>query len=689
MISKIKEHHKEKTAYVYLRQSTMGQVLHHQESTERQYALKDRALACGWTTERIRVLDGDLGISGTQMANREDFKLLVADVSLNKVGAIFALEASRLSRSSTDWNRLFELCSLTDTLILDEDGCYDPADFNDQLLLGLKGIMSQAELHFMRARLQGGKLNKAKKGKLRFPLPVGLCHDEEGNIVLDPDEEVRKVISMLFATFKETGSAYGVMQKFGHLNLKFPKRAYGGVWKGKLIWGRLAYRRVLTILKNPSYAGAYVYGRYRCKKIISTNGTISTKIESVPISSWQVLIKDHHEGYINWEEYLHNAIVLQQNQTNGVETMLSSAAREGLALLQGVLICGICGRRLTVRYQGNGGLYPIYECNWRKREGLTGKSCMTFRCDIVDKAVAARILEVIKPDQIEIAMAALDELEHRNRAVDNQWRMRVERAEYEAQLAQRRYEEVDPSNRLVAATLEKRWNDTLVNLEQIKQQHHEFRKKEHLELTSEQRKKVIDLAHDLPRLWKEPTTQTKDRKRMIRLLIKDITVEKVHEPKKLILHVRWQGGAVEDIHCELPLRISDRIRYKEDFLKKIKGLAKSSTDDQIAEILNQEGLMSAKGKTFTPSMVTWMRYKHRIPSPYLKRSNELTVKKIADKFGVSRNVVYYWIERGFLQARKIRKGYPFWITLDPRKEKELRERIKNSYKLNQKAAGYS
>ncbi|MCK5570703.1 MAG: recombinase family protein, partial [Spirochaetes bacterium] len=424
------------------------------------------------------------------------------------------------------------------------------------------------------------------------------------------------VISMLFATFKETGSAYGVMQKFGHLNLKFPKRAYGGVWKGKLIWGRLTYSRVLTILKNPSYAGAYVYGRYRCRKIISTNGTISTKIESVPISSWQVLIKDHHEGYINWEEYLHNAIVLQQNQTNGVETMLSSAAREGLALLQGVLICGICGRRMTVRYQGNGGLYPIYECNWRKREGLTGKSCMTFRCDIVDKAVAARILEVIKPDQIEIAMAALDELERRNKAVDNQWRMRVERTQYEAQLAQRRYEEVDPSNRLVAATLEKRWNDTLVNLEQIKQQHHAFRKKEHLELTPEQSKKVFDLAHDLPRLWKEPTTQTKDRKRMIRLLIKDITVEKVHEPKKLILHVCWQGGAVEDIHCELPLRISDRIRYKEDFLKRIKGLAKSSTDDQIAEILNREGLMSAKGKTFTPSMVTWVRYKHGIPSPH-------------------------------------------------------------------------
>jgi DNA invertase Pin-like site-specific DNA recombinase len=234
MITKIKEYHKEKMAYVYLRQSTMGQVLHHQESTERQYALKDRALAYGWTGNKIRLLDGDLGISGTQGSNREDFKTLVADVSLNKVGAIFALEASRLSRSSSDWNRLFELCSLTDTLIIDEDGCYDPSQFNDQLLLGLKGMMSQAELHFIRARLQGGKLNKAKKGKLCFPLPVGFCHDEEGNIVLDPDEEVRSVIRLIFEPLKETGSAYAVKQTFGRRNLKFPKRAYGGVWKGKL-----------------------------------------------------------------------------------------------------------------------------------------------------------------------------------------------------------------------------------------------------------------------------------------------------------------------------------------------------------------------------------------------------------------------------------------------------------------------
>jgi len=681
MSSKIKEYHKEKMAYVYLRQSTMGQVLHHQESTERQYALKDRALVYGWTGDKIRILDGDLGISGAQSSNREDFKTLVADVSLNKVGAIFALEASRLSRSSADWNRLFELCSLTDTLIIDEDGCYDPGQFNDQLLLGLKGMMSQAELHFIRARLQGGKLNKAKKGKLRFPLPVGFCYDEEGTIVLDPDEQVRSVIRLVFETFKETGSAYAVNQSFGRRNLKFPKRAYGGVWKGKLIWGRLTYMRVLCILKNPSYAGTYVYGRYRSKKIISTGGCISSKIEPAPISEWQVIIHGHHEGYISWEDYTRNLTLLQQNQTNGVETMLSSAAREGLALLQGVLICGICGRRMTVRYKGNGGLYPSYECNWRKREGLTGNSCLTFRSDIVDEAVTQRIFEVLKPEQIEIALKAMEELERRNNAVDNQWRLRVQRAEYEAQLAQRRYEEVDPANRLVAATLEKRWNEALVNLEQVKQQHREFRRKEQLEFTAEQKKKIFALARDLPRLWKEPTTCSKDRKRMVRLLIKDITVEKILSPKQLILHIRWQGGATEDIHCDIPPRIQDRIRYPKEFVNRIRKLAGDRTDSQIAAVLNQKGLKSSKGKSFTPPMISGIRYKYGIPSPQLKRPTELTVKEVAQKFGISRGVVYYWIQNGYLEARRIQDGYPYWITLSSEMEKELRDRINVSDKL--------
>jgi len=555
MISKIQNHHREKPAYIYLRQSTMGQVRHHQESTERQYALKERALELGWTQGMIRVIDSDLGISGTQMGNREGFKTLVAEVSLKQVGAVFALEASRLSRSNTDWHRLIELCSITDTLIIDEDGCYNPVDFNDQLLLGLNATMSQAELHFLRARLLGGKINKAKKGSLRSPLPVGFCYDEEDNIVLDPDEEVRGAVELVFSTFRQTGSAYGVVHTFARSTIKFPKRSYGGIWDGRLIWGQLTHGRVLGILKNPSYAGVYVYGRYKYVKTILSDGNIINKVQRMPMDSWQVVIKNHHKAYISWDEFLDNQAILLQNQTNGEETLLSGSAREGLALLQGLLLCGHCGHKIRVRYKGNGGVYPTYECNWRKREGLSRTACLSVRCDNLDHAVSQRILEVLKPDQFAIALKALQEIEQKDRAADNQWKLKLQRAEYEAQLAQKRYEEVDPSNRLVAATLETRWNEKLITLEHIEQQYSD-QQKEKISITAEQNDRILALAKDLPRLWKASTTQAKDRKRILRLLVKDITLEKTAEPKKVILHLRWQGGICEDISIKLPQKLS-------------------------------------------------------------------------------------------------------------------------------------
>lgn len=373
MNPKISEQQKSKPAYIYVRQSTLAQVRHHQESTERQYALRQKALDLGWSEPSIRTLDRDLGISGAHTTGRTDFKTLVADVSMAQVGAVFALEASRLARSNADWHRLLELCALTRTLVIDEDGCYDPADFNDGLLLGLKGTMAQAELHFIRARLLGGKLNKAQKGELRFPLPVGLCHDQDGHIVPDPDEEVRGAVSLVFRLFRETGSAFAVVQNFVKRGLRFPKRAYGGAWNGKLVWGRLTHTRVLCMLKNPSYAGVYVFGRYQYHQTISTTGEIQKKMRAVAMPNWRVQLKQHHEGYIRWEEFLENGQRLEKNRTNGEETMLSGPAREGLALLQGLLLCGNCGHAITVRYTGNGGIYPTYlvtddiSKHWRPR----------------------------------------------------------------------------------------------------------------------------------------------------------------------------------------------------------------------------------------------------------------------------------------------------------------------------------
>lgn len=684
MTSKVQHLHTEKPAYVYIRQSTMGQVRHHQQSTERQYALKNKALQLGWSSSQIRVLDQDLGMSGAQSTDRQDFKTIVADVSMGQVGAIFALEASRLARSNLDWHRLIEICALTATLVIDEDGCYDPGDFNDALLLGLKATIAQAELHFIRARLLGGKLNKAKKGELRFPLPVGFCHDDEGRTVVDPDREVQGAVRLVFDVFRETGSAYAVVQHFAQKELQFPKRAYGGAWDGKLVWGRLSHNRVLGLLKNPSYAGTYTFGRYQSTKEISSNGQVRSKSKPVPMDSWRVTIQDHHDGYITWKQYERNIEMLEKNRTNGEETLLSGPAREGLALLQGMMLCSNCGRRISVRYKGNGGIYPTYDCNALRREGLSTSSCLTVRCDLVDAAITKRVLEIIEPARIEIAEKALGQLESQNQAVSQQWRMRIERAEYDAQLAERRYEEVDPSNRLVASTLEKRWNDALTKLEELKVQHDELRRNEAPVITEEQRAKVRALVEDLPRLWNAPSTKPKDKKRILRMLLKDVTIEQAQD-KISILHIRWQGGACEDLRIKRPPSAADQVRYSADLIDRVRQLALELPDDQIIDTLKAEGRRPSKGESFTVSMIRWIRYKHQIPAPELKRPEELTVKQVAEKFAVSRGVVYYWIERGVIEARRRNNGAPYWITLSTESEEKLHAWVENSSRIHSKS----
>jgi DNA invertase Pin-like site-specific DNA recombinase len=678
---KIQRNHLEKPAYIYIRQSSMAQVRHHQERTERQYALKEKAIEMGW--KQVRVLDGDLGISGAQMAGRNDFKIVVTDVSMRKVGAVFALEASRLARNSTDWHRLLELCAFTDTLIIDEDGCYSPADFNDQLLLGLKGTMSQAELHFLRGRLLGGKINKAKKGELRSPLPVGFVYDDEGKTVPDPDAEVRHAVETLFAKFRQTGSAYGVIHAFVKEGIQFPKRAYGGAWDGKLIWGRLSEGRVEGVLKNPAYTGAYVYGRYQSVKDIAPDGTFVTRIMKAPMESWTVLIKDHHEGYVSWETFMKNKELLERNRTNG--QILGGPAREGHALLQGLLICSSCGRRITVRYTGNGGIYPVYDCNWQRREGLSTTSCMSIRCDLFDGPVVHRLLEVMEPRQIEIAIEAFEELTRREHTVDNQWRMKMERADYEVDLAQRRYENVDPANRLVAATLERRWNDALTRAEEIRSEFNAPQATRRAAVTDEQKKDILSLAKDLPSLWGSPTTRDKDRKRILRLLIKDITVEKV-EAKRFVLHLRWQGGVGEDIPVSIPPSYCDQIRYPKEVVDRVRVLAHNLPDSRIAAQLNEEGLTSAKGSRFTRSIVAWIRYTHRIPAPVLRLPGELTVDQVAEKFAVSPGVVYYWVQHTIVKARRP-GGAQYYINLDAEKEEELAQWVTHSVRIPHKGDG--
>lgn len=679
MISKITDRHLSRQACIYIRQSTLAQVRFNQESTERQYNLMNKARSLGWSQEQIRVLDRDLGHSGAAASNRVDFKTLVSDVAMGQVGAIFSLEASRLARSNQDWHRLLELCSITGTLVIDEDGCYDPAEFNDGLVLGMKGTFAQAELHIIRARLHGGKLNKASRGELRFPLPVGFVFNDD-KIVLDPDREVQGAVRTVFELFEQQGTAYAVVRRFQELGLRFPRRSYGGAWDGKLLWGRLTHSRMIGLLANPSYAGAYVFGRYQSSKQVGPSGEIATRLRPVPQEAWRVLIRDHHEGYIDWDRFVANRHRLGANRTN--REGLAGPAREGLCLLQGVLLCGECGRRLTVRYKGNGGLYPMYQCQWKHREGLSSRSCLEVSSTPLDKVIADRVVGAITPVTIELALAALTNLEERDREIGAQWWMRIERARYDADLAERRYEEVDPSNRLIAATLEVRWNDAMQRMHDLEAELAAFERQSMRAVTADQKRQILQLASDFPRLWAASTTAPRDRKRILRLLVRDITVTKGPEPRTIKLHVRWQGGKTETLQVQLPQKRADAIRYPTPFVAYIRELAVNHHDDEIVALLrSQNHTSSTTGKPITPSTIKWLRYKHRIRAPQPPEGT-LNVRQVRERYSVSLWVVHYWINRGIVPTVQRKPNMPYAITIDDELDRRLREWVANSAHLH-------
>src|SRR5437016_546343 len=374
-----------------------------------------------------------------------------------------------------------------------------------------------------------------------------------------------------------------------------------------------------------------------------------------------------------------NRKCLEQNRPPRHGTTLNGAPREGLALLQGLLTSGKCGRGLCVCYRSQRDLAPLYQCTWLYREGMDG--CMAFRADLLDAAITEQVLQALQPAELELAVAAVRELELRDQAILRQWQMRLERAEYEVALAERRYQEVDPANRLVAGTLERRWNDALVHLEEFKKEAAEFQRQEAHVATPEQKAQVLTLARDLPRLWHAPTTQSKDRKRMLRLLIKDITVEKPADQKQLLVHIRWQGGACSDVSVQLPLNIADRVRYPSAVVDRIRELARNLPDGEIADQLNREGQASAKGLPYTVKIVQWIRCRYRILPAELKRPEELTVRQVAERFGTSDQVVYYWIDHSVIRSRRINPGMPHWITVSDQDEQRLREWVRKSRRI--------
>jgi len=483
---KVTAGHLARLAYVYVRQSTLRQVVENTESTKRQYALRERAVALGWTFDRIVVIDRDLGRSGAD-SDREGFAQLVAAVGLGDVGIVLGLEVSRLARSSTDWHRLLEICALSDTLICDEDGLYDPAHFNDRLLLGLKGTMSEAELHVLKARLLGGQRAKASRGELEMKLPVGLVTDPAGKVVLDPDAGVREAVRTFFATFRRTGSATGTVRAFREQGLLFPRRLASGPHKDEVIWGPLLHHRALRALKNPRYAGAFAYGRSRSRRKPG-GGEIRTLL---PREQWHTLILEAHPGYITWEQYEADLARLRENaQANGADRR-KSPPREGPALLQGLVICGRCGERMSVRYTSSRGeLVPEYLCQKRSVEEAR-PLCQRVLGRDVDRTLGELLVEAVSPLALEVALGVEAELSARAVEADRLRAGQVERARYEAELAQRRYLRVDPDNRLVADSLEADWNAKLRALSAAQEEYERQRQADGTVLTAERRAAIL------------------------------------------------------------------------------------------------------------------------------------------------------------------------------------------------------
>ena len=645
--SKVTGGHLARTAYLYVRQSSLRQVVNNAESATRQYALRQRAVALGWPSEQVVVIDCDQGHSGASAADREGFQRLVAEVGMGRAGIVLGLEVSRLARNNADWHRLLEICALSSTLILDEDGLYDPGEFNDRLLLGLKGTMSEAELHFIRARLRGGQLSKARRGELRMALPVGLVYNPAGKVVLDPDAGVQQAIRHLFSAFARTGSARAVVQAFNQERLQFPVRLRSGAHKGELAWAALRHWRVLRTLHNPRYAGAFVYGRRRERR--TADGTRT--FETVPREQWTALIPAAHPGYITWERFETNQQRLAANaQAHGLERT-SGPAREGLALLQGLVICGRCGRRMTVRYHVRGGVQvPNYQCIGELIQG-GGQRCQTIPGAGVDNAVARLILDTLTPLALEVALTVQGEVEARAEEADRLRRANVERARHRADLARRRYLAVDPDNRLVADSLEADWNDALRELRRAQDDYERASAEALRTLTDEHQARVRKLASDFPILWSDPATPQRERKRMARLLLEDVTLVKAEQ---IHLHVRFRGGQTTSLTVPIPPNAWQARQTGSGTLGLLDRLLDDHTDAGVAAALNQAGHRSGEGKPFTARIVLHLRRAHQLPShaDRLRRAGKLTLHEIAGCLGVHPRTIKSWHAAGLLAAHQ-------------------------------------
>ena len=590
------------------------------------------------------MIDADLGVSGASR-DREGFQRLVAEVGLGQAGVVLSLEVSRLARNSSDWHQLLEICGLTDTLIVDESGVYDPSEFNDRLLLGLKGTMSEAELHVMRARLRGGLLNKARRGELECQLPIGFVHDENGRVALDPDQQVQQSVRLVFDTFTRTGTAYATASHFRGQGLRFPTRVHGGARHGELEWRVLRAQRVTDMLHNPCYAGAFAFGRRQHRRTVA-----GRRCHSMPRDQWLALVLDAHPGYVTWaEREQHLARLRETGRARGSERW-HGPPREGSALLQGLLVCGVCGAGMSVRYHHRrGGLVPSYGC-WRSAQHPDATSCSAIAGTSLDAAIGDLLLDSLTPMAVDAALAVEQEIRARIEQGDQGCAQHVERARYCADVARRRFVKVDPDNRLVAATLEAEWNQALSSLADAEQALERKRHEQREVRDPGERDRMLALTRDFPALWRDPSLPSRERKRIVRLLIEDVTVKK---DRQLTLDVRFRGGATSTLTLPLPRKHWELRKTDAAVVAYVDGLLAEHTSSEIAAILKARGRTTGTGAPFRPSAVNAIVSSYHLETlaSRLRREGMITARQLAVRLGVRVETIHSYRRSGLIHGR--------------------------------------
>lgn len=655
--TKITASHLRRNAYIYIRQSTEHQVRDNLESRQRQYELVDLARQYRWSEESIIVIDDDLGRSASSTVGRTGFAKLVADVALAKAGIIFGLEVSRLARNNRDWYQLLDLCSLTATLIADTDGVYDPSSFNDRLLLGLKGTMSEAELHMLKNRMLQGLYHKAQKGELRFHLPVGYQFDEDGNIIKSLDDQVTHLIDLIYQKYFEIGTINGVLRYLLENNLLFPRKAS---FEKKIRWVRPYNKAVRDTLVNPLYTGAYVFGRTKVVKELDQHGNQRSRQKTQAMEDWDVIIHDHHPAYISWEDYLK---IRQQMEKNAAAAkyQASQVVREGSALLQGLARCGNCGRSMHVNYHGQGQRsYPYYVCNMAGRNFSDGY-CQSVGGRRIDQCVAQTFLDVVSPASLNIHLRALQQIQQDQDIALRQLELQLERAQYESDRAFRQFDAVEPENRLVARTLERQWNESLKRVEEFKARTRDRKQSFKDRLSKIEIGQIQSLSQDLPVVWSAATD--KDQKRLLRAAIEEVYLAK--KDRDVEVRIVWAGGAVTEKVVLLP-KVRSKRATSLDLVDLVRRLAEKFTDEQIARILIRQGHKTPTGLPYNAHKVANLRRTYGIPryqKPKQEKHKSYTAQQASQALGVSVPTIHGWLKAGFIKGHQITDGAPWEIFL--------------------------